>query len=129
MAFGDLPLDAPYKPNKGHEGGACNRQSCQAEPALWWNHGSHSWYCGDCARDIGDDPVNRSDWALNWFPKLGHPMFETREMIDAREAAKATTHEIATDAHFGMMDWPMVPRKVQSPSLQRILRQARRGRR
>lgn len=34
MAYGDLPMDAPEKPNKGVEGGACNRRSCQAEPAI-----------------------------------------------------------------------------------------------
>ncbi|MBN8844833.1 MAG: hypothetical protein J0H88_16450 [Sphingomonadales bacterium] len=84
MAYGDLPLDAPHKPNKGHEGGACNRQSCQAEPALWWNHGSHSWYCGDCARDIGSDVVNKRHWDLRWLPECGHPQFETREMMNAR---------------------------------------------
>jgi hypothetical protein len=53
MAYGDY--DGPNKPNKGHEDGACNRTLCQAEPAIWWNHGSHSWYCADCARDIGGD--------------------------------------------------------------------------
>ncbi len=86
MTYGDLPLDAPEKPNKGHEGGACNRRACQAEPALWWNHGSYSWYCEDCARDIGQDPVNLRDWTLRWEPQCGHPMFETREMMDARQA-------------------------------------------
>lgn len=93
MAFMDLPLDAPEKPNKGHEGGACNRRSCQAEPALWWNHGSYSWYCADCARDIGDDVVNARTWPLE-FPRLFpgrklHPMFETRAMMDARKADDA----------------------------------------
>ena len=83
MAFMDLPLDAPEKPNKGLEGGACNRRSCQAEPALWWNHGSRSWYCDDCAKIIGDDPVNRRYWAID-FGHLGHPQFETREMMDGR---------------------------------------------
>lgn len=26
MAYGDLPSGAPHKANKGHEGGACNRE-------------------------------------------------------------------------------------------------------
>jgi hypothetical protein len=87
MAYGDLPLDAPLKPNKGLEGGACNRQSCQAEPALFYNHGMDKWYCGDCARDIGEDWVNRRGWVLSpHYP--GHPQFETREQIDARKAAE-----------------------------------------
>ncbi len=85
MAFGDLSLDAPLKPNKGLEGGACNRQSCQAEPANYYNHGSHKWYCGDCAHDIGQDSFNKRDWDHSWRPRLGHDMFETREQMDARE--------------------------------------------
>jgi len=84
MGFMDLPLDAAEKPNKGLEGGACNRRSCQAEPALWYNHGSYSWYCADCARDIGQDTFNLRDWKLRWEPQCGHPMFETREQMDAR---------------------------------------------
>jgi hypothetical protein len=83
MAYGDY--DGPDKPNnKGKEGGACNRSRCQAELALWYNHGSYAWYCADCARDIGQDAFNLRDWQANWQPKLGHPMFETRAMIDDR---------------------------------------------
>ncbi len=87
MSYGDY--SGPDKPDKGHEGGACNRQRCQAEPALWWNHGSHSWYCADCARDIGDDSFNKRQWPID-FPRLFpagtplHPMFETRAQLDAR---------------------------------------------
>lgn len=84
MSFGDLPLDAPEKPNKGKEGGACNRRSCQAEPALWYNHGSFAWYCEDCADAIGFDHVNLRHWQHNWQPKYGHPQFETREMMNTR---------------------------------------------
>lgn len=94
MTYGDLPLDAPEKPNKGHEGGACNRRACQAEPAMWWNHGSHSWYCADCARDIGDDPVNRMEWTLRWEPTRGHPMFETRDMMLERVRNGADEHSM-----------------------------------
>lgn len=82
MAFGDY--SGPDKPNKGKEGGACNRQRCQAEPARWYNHGSHSWYCDDCRRDIGFDRFNLRDWQISWQPRLGHPQFETREQMDAR---------------------------------------------
>lgn len=88
MAFMDLPLDAPYKPNKGKEGGACNRQSCQAEPANWYNHGSHAWYCDDCRRDIQFDPFNLRHWEEEWQPLKGHPMFETRAQINAREGTQ-----------------------------------------
>lgn len=84
MAFGDY--SGPDKANKGHEGGACNRSRCQVEPANFYNHGSHSWYCADCARDIGQDVVNLRDWNLRWKPECGHDQFETREQMDARES-------------------------------------------
>jgi len=87
MAYGDY--SGPDKPNKGKEGGACNRQRCQAEPAVFWNHGSHSWYCADCARQIGTDPVNARCWPQDFavmFPgKALHPMFETRGQMSARQ--------------------------------------------
>ena len=82
MAYGDY--SGPDKPNKGQENGACNRSRCQAEPAHWYNHGSHSWYCDDCMRDIRFDVFNILNWEKNWQPKLGHPMFETREQITTR---------------------------------------------
>ncbi|MHC2481600.1 hypothetical protein ACVIKP_003391 [Rhizobium leguminosarum] len=84
MAYGDY--NGPDKADKGKEGGSCNRGRCQCYPARWWNHGSYSWYCDDCARDIGQDPMNLRDWERMYQPKLGHPMFETREQIDARKA-------------------------------------------
>jgi len=82
MAYGDY--DGPDKPDKGHEGGSCNRGRCQDAPANWYNHGSHKWYCRQCAVDIGQDRFNLRDWQSNYQPRLGHPMFETRDMIDAR---------------------------------------------
>jgi hypothetical protein len=89
MAYGDLPFGAPHKPNKCKEGGACNRERCQAEPADWYNHGSYAWYCIDCAVDIGMDHVNHRHWLRDWEPKLGHPQFETREQMNEREARDA----------------------------------------
>lgn len=89
MSYGDLPRGAPHKPNKGIEGGACNRERCQAEPALWYNHGSYAWYCADCARDIGEDAFNKREWDLHWLPKYHHPMFETRDMMNEREGIKS----------------------------------------
>lgn len=90
MAYGDY--SGPDKADKGKEGGSCNRGRCQCAPARWWNHGSYSWYCDDCARDIGQDPMNKRDWERMYQQKLGHPMFETREMINARTTP--TTDEI-----------------------------------
>jgi len=74
----------PNKPDKGHESGSCNRTHCQDSPARWWNHGSRSWYCDNCRKEIEFDEVNYRDWLLNFRPKHGHPMFETREMMNKR---------------------------------------------
>lgn len=89
MAYGDY--SGPDKPNKGHEGGACNRQRCQAEPAVWFNHGSHSWYCEDCKDDITNDSFNTKEWELLYRPEYGHDRFETREMMEARSAPGYST--------------------------------------
>ena len=83
MAYGDY--SGSDKPNKGHEGGACNRQRCQAEPANWYNHGSYSWYCDDCRHQIQFDHVNLRDWNARWKPECGHDQFETREQMTLRE--------------------------------------------
>lgn len=80
MAYGDY--SGPDKPNKGHEGGACNRQRCQAEPAEHYNHGSYSWYCSDCKADIYDAWGQRN-WVRD-FPECDHPQFETRAEMDVR---------------------------------------------
>jgi hypothetical protein len=90
MAHGDLPIDAAHKPNKGLEDGACNRQRCQAEPANWYNHGSYAWYCADCRNDIQFDDVNLRHWEACWQPECGHPQFETREQMNAREGTQVT---------------------------------------
>lgn len=86
MAYGDY--NGPGRPDKGKEGGSCNRTRCQCSPARWYNHGSYAWYCDDCRADIEFDPINSADWRRHWFPRVGHPMFETREMMDARKAVK-----------------------------------------
>ena len=85
MAYGDLPIGAKHKPNKGHEGGACNRERCQSEPADWYNHGSYSWYCENCMVDIEFDCFNKLDWDKRFRADCGHDQFETREMMSARE--------------------------------------------
>ena len=80
MTYGSY--SGPNKENKGHENGACNRRSCQKEPAIWYNHGSFSWYCTGCKNQIYDEPGRRF-WAQD-FPNAKHPMFETREMLNKR---------------------------------------------
>ena len=82
MSYGDY--SGPDKPNKGNENVACNRQRCQAEPAIWFNHGTVKWYCADCRRDIQFDTFNLKDWERNYQPRYGYPMFETRKMMDIR---------------------------------------------
>ena len=84
MAYGDY--DGPNKPDKGKENGSCNRTRCQCSPASWYNHGSYSWYCDDCRNQIQFDHINLRGWEKD-FGHLGHPMFETREMIDARSVS------------------------------------------
>lgn len=82
MAYGDY--NGPDKPDKGKEDGSCNRRSCQCAPARWYNHGSYAWYCDDCRQAIEFDHVNKRDWDRDWLPRVGHPMFETRQMMDER---------------------------------------------
>lgn len=77
--------NGPLKPDKGMEGGSCNRTQCQDAPALWFNHGSYRWYCAGCRQTIEFDAFNKRDWDRNWRPTCGHPMFETREMMEARK--------------------------------------------
>lgn len=84
MVYGDY--NGPNKPDKGKEGGSCNRTRCQCSPAIWYNHGSHSWYCEECRLDIEFDVVNLLEWQTDFQPRLGHPMFETREMMNKRKA-------------------------------------------
>ena len=76
--------NGPEKADKGEENGSCNRSKCQDSGAVWYNHGSHAWYCPRCRRDIEFDSFNLRDWKRNWEAKLGHPMFETREMMNSR---------------------------------------------
>ncbi len=83
MAYGDYR--GPNKPDKGKEGGSCNRSSCQKGPALYYNHGSYSWYCHEC-RDQICGAVGRRMWKVD-FPDAKHEMFETREEMDARKVA------------------------------------------
>jgi predicted DNA-binding protein YlxM (UPF0122 family) len=97
--YGDY--DGPNKADKGKEGGSCNRTRCQDSPANYWNHGSYSWYCAGCAIDIGQDHVNLRGWLHEWYPKVGHAMFETRQQVLARSASRrdTTLAEIAEQTH------------------------------
>jgi hypothetical protein len=83
MAYGDYY--GPNKPDKGKEGGSCNRTLCQAPNADWYNHGSYSWYCEGCKDQIYDFQ-GKMLWQRD-FSNAGHPMFETREMMTSRETS------------------------------------------
>ena len=85
MPWDARKIDQAEKADKGLEGGSCNRRACQAPSAIWDNHGSYAWYCERCRRDIQFDSFNLRDWNANWKPRLGHDMFETREMMNTRE--------------------------------------------
>lgn len=61
MAWNSHSLDKPYKPDKGLVGGACNRQACQAPGAIFYNHGTDKYYCGDCAITLNTDRFNAQD--------------------------------------------------------------------
>lgn len=84
MVFDPAKLDQPLKSDKGQEGGSCNRRACQAPGAIWFNHGSLAWYCEHCRKEIEFDSFNLANWQRNHQPKCGHPMFETREMMNRR---------------------------------------------
>lgn len=84
MVYGDY--NGPNKADKGIENGSCNRTRCQCSPARWYNHGSYSWYCDDCRHAIEFDSVNYRAWQRDWLPRVGHPQFETRQMMDALAA-------------------------------------------
>lgn len=83
MPYGSY--DGPDKADKGKEGGSCNRSLCQDPGAIWYNHGSHAWYCPSCRDTIEFDSFNLAHWRRDFEPKCGHPMFETREMMEKRK--------------------------------------------
>lgn len=84
MTYGNYK--GPDKADKGQEDGSCNRTLCQDFPANWYNHGSMSWYCRSCMMDLV--LANDRDWQRDFYPRLKHPMFETRKMMDDRKKYK-----------------------------------------
>ena len=38
--------------DKGKQGGTCERTTCGAGPAIYFNHSTKAWYCITCAFDI-----------------------------------------------------------------------------
>lgn len=57
--YGQYGYEGPQKPDKGRKGGSCNRTACQRPGAYWYNRGSMSWYCTNCAHMLNH--ANRHD--------------------------------------------------------------------
>jgi hypothetical protein len=57
--IGHIKTDTPA--DKGRYLGACNRSSCLAPGANWYNWGSHAYYCESCADWLSSDHVNKRD--------------------------------------------------------------------
>ena len=67
----NAPKPPEPKSDKGEYQGRCNLSRCMSQkPAMWYNWGSHKYYCASCARMLSSDPVNRLD-AQRTF---GHPL-------------------------------------------------------
>lgn len=67
------PPPANPKPDpalKGVKNGNCNMTRCQRPGATWYNHGSHAYYCEDCAWELNHDGFNKRH-AMEMF---GHPL-------------------------------------------------------
>jgi len=57
--------------NKGMLNGTCNLSRCiTGKPATYYNHGSLSHYCEDCAKMLSEDPVNKQDAMI----RFGHDL-------------------------------------------------------
>lgn len=57
--------------NKGMLNGTCNLSRCTTgKPATYYNHGSLSHYCEDCAKMLSEDPVNKQDAMI----RFGHDL-------------------------------------------------------
>ena len=50
-----------FPKDKGQWNGHCNRSACLAPGAVWYNRGSHAFYCQSCAHMLSNDPFNKRD--------------------------------------------------------------------
>lgn len=51
--------EKPIKPDKGKQGGSCNRTACQdSYGAFCYNHPMQAYYCIKCAREINRHQVD-----------------------------------------------------------------------
>lgn len=79
------------KADKGKFGGSCNRSHCQKPGADWYNFGSLSYYCSECAHELSYDSFNHKE-SMRLF---GHLlcMKGQREDLEARGYGKYLTKE------------------------------------
>jgi hypothetical protein len=64
---------------KGLYLGVCNLSRCTSgKPATWYNHGSLSHYCEDCAKMLNNDPVNKQQAMISF----GHDLCTKLAEID-----------------------------------------------
>lgn len=67
---------------KGHYLGLCNRHACQSpEAVVWYNTGTHQYYCGHCAFMINMDGCQRYNqphlcYKVTKFDKNYKPEFD-----------------------------------------------------
>lgn len=54
------------EPDKGIEGGSCNRTACQKPNAIYYNKATHRFYCKQCMILI-----HRASPSLNLFKEMG----------------------------------------------------------
>lgn len=56
--------DEKMPDDKGKYMGSCNRSSCLAPGAYWYNHSTRKYYCENCAHWLNTDDFNRRDALL-----------------------------------------------------------------
>ena len=56
-----LRLPLPNHPDKGKEGGRCNRVACQAPGAFYRNSETRAYYCWSCASAINKHPLTNGE--------------------------------------------------------------------
>ena len=64
-----LPAD------QGHYDGACQRSTCLARPARWFNHSTGHYYCADCAQRLNQEHRETA------IPQFGHELCTEGEVV------------------------------------------------
>jgi hypothetical protein len=92
-----LAREKPEHPDKGKDGGRCNRRACQEPGAYYYNSGTRKYYCWVCAKLIQNAHAdNRSLFA---FP-LTYDLRE--EVVDEVRLIKLPDGKLS-----GSYDWEL----------------------